>query len=209
MMGLSEWQLAWTALVVFISYLIRGMSGFGSSLVAMPLLVMVMTIHTAVPMMGLLAFVLLSVLLVRDWRHVVWGEVWLLLGPTLVGVAVGTLVFATLDNLILLKCLGVVTIAYALYALAVHYFGLPEIRCSRGWAPLAGFCGSAIDTLFGGGGGTIIVAYLHLRQFGALEFRATAGMLWVFELAARVGGDRKSTRLNSSHVSESRMPSSA
>ena len=41
--------------------------------------------------------------------------------------------------------------------------------------------------------------------------RRAAGWSMVFVLieAALVGGDRKSTRLNSSHMSESRMPSSA
>ena len=38
---------------------------------------------------------------------------------------------------------------------------------------------------------------------------AIAGLLPLAEGRLVLGGDRKSTRLNSSHVSESRMPSSA
>jgi hypothetical protein len=181
-------QIALTALIVFASFVVRGMSGFGSSLVAMPLLVFVMPIHAAVPMMGLLVFVLFCFLLVRDRRDVIWRELWLLLGPTLIGVVAGIVLFRALDNQLLLKCLGVITIGYALYALAVHYFGLPEVKCSERWAVLAGFSGSFIDTLFGGGGGTVIVIYMHLRRIGKVQFRATAAVLWFFEMTARVLG---------------------
>jgi len=185
---ISQIQIGLTALIVFASFVVRGMSGFGSSLVAMPLLVFVVPIHVAVPLMGLLVFVLFCFLLVRDRRDVIWREVWLLLGPTLAGVAAGIFLFASLDNGLLLKCLGGVTIGYAIYALAVHYFGLPEFRCSERWAVPAGFGGSFIDTVFGGGGGTMIVIYMHMRRIGKVEFRATAAVLWFFEMAARVSG---------------------
>jgi hypothetical protein len=187
-MEFSSTQIALTALIVYASFVVRGMSGFGSSLIAMPLLVFVMPIHVAVPLMALMAFVLLCVLLVRDRRDVIWREVWLLLAPTLAGVAAGVFLFASLDNSLLLKCLGGVTIGYAVYALAVHYFGLPGFRCSERWAIPAGFCGSFIDTAFGGGGGTVVVIYMHMRGIGKIAFRATAAMLWFFEMAARVSG---------------------
>ena len=187
-MDFSYSQIAFTALVVCVAFVVRGMSGFGSSLVAMPLLALIMPIHTAVPLMGLLAFVLICCLLLRDWRDVIWREVWLLLVPTLAGVAAGIVLFSSLENRLLLKCMGVVTIAYALYALAIQTMGLPQLRCSERWAIPAGFSGSFIDTMFGGGGGTVIVMYMHMRQIGKAAFRATAAMLWFFEMAARVLG---------------------
>ena len=42
-----------------------------------------------------------------------------------------------------------------------------------------------------------------------LMFRSFCGDLWMRDLSRTEQEDRKSTRLNSSHVSESRMPSSA
>lgn len=187
-MEIALLQIALTALIVFAGFFVRGMSGFGSSLIAMPLLVFVMPIHSAVPMMALLVVVLFCFLLVRDWRDVIWREVWLLLLPTLLGVTAGIYLFSSLENRLLLKCLGVVTISYAIYALAVHSIGSPRVSCSERWAGVAGFGGSFIDTMFGGGGGTIIVIYMHLRRIGKVEFRATATMLWFFEMAARVFG---------------------
>ena len=188
MPDLSLAQVACAAVIIFAAFVVRGMSGFGSSLVAMPLLVFVMPIHAAVPLMGLLVSILFMVLVVRDRRDVIWREVWLLLGPTLAGVIAGVYLFSTLDSRLLLHCLGGVTIAYAVYALAVIYCGMPAIRCSEKWALLAGFGGSFIDTMFGGGGGTVIVVYMHLRQIGKVQFRATTVVLWSFEMVARVTG---------------------
>ena len=139
-MEISYTQFAFTALIVFAAFVVRGMSGFGASLVAMPLLVFFMPMHVAVPLMGLLAFVLFCFLLVRDRRDVIWREVWLLLAPTLAGVAAGIVLFSSLENRLLLRFLGVVTIAYAVYALAVHWFA--RARSSRGPRALARYPGA-------------------------------------------------------------------
>ena len=187
-MDIWSFQTAFIALIIFVAFVVRGMSGFGSSLIAMPLLVFFVPIHVAVPLIALLAFALFCVVLARDRRDVIWREVWLLLLPTLAGVATGIFLFASLDNVLLMKCLGGVTIGYAAYSLALHYFGFPVTQCSERWAPLAGFSGSFIDTLFGGGGGTATVIYLHLRGIGKAAFRATGAMLWFFEIVARVFG---------------------
>jgi len=84
--------------------------------------------------------------------------------------------------------LGGFLITYALYTFAANYFKLPEMTCSDRWAIPVGFVGAVIDTLFGGGGGTLVVIYLHLRRVGRAPFRATVAMLWLFEMVARIAG---------------------
>lgn len=186
--NLGAIQLAFAAGVVFGAFIVRGMSGFGAGLVATPLLVLAISIHTAVPMMGLLAFILFIFLTIRDRRDVIWNELKLLVPPTILGVAAGTLLFTRLDSALLLRLLGVFIIAFALYVLAVHHFGLPKIHCSRGWALPVGFAGATVDTMFGGGGGTLVVIYMHLRGIGKMQFRATVAVLWFFEMVARIAG---------------------
>ena len=174
------------AAIVFGAFIVRGTSGFGAGMVAMPLLVFVIPIHTAVPMMGLLAFILFIFLSIRDRREVVWQELRRLVPTTLLGVAAGALLFKTLDSVVLLRSLGVVILGFALYVLAIHHFGLPQVRCSQRWAPPIGFVASTVDTMFGGGGGTLVVIYLHMRGIGAARFRATVAVLWFFEMVARL-----------------------
>lgn len=181
-------QVGLAALVVFAALMVRGMSGFGAGIIAIPLLVFIMPIHTAVPMMGLLVFVLFIFLTVRDRREVIWDELKLLVPTTLLGVIAGAVLFKNLDNVLLLRLLGALIISFAAYVLAIQHFGLPEIRCSRKWALPAGFVGAAIDTMFGGGGGTLVVIYMHLRGIGKTQFRATVATLWFFEMIARLAG---------------------
>jgi len=186
--SLDPLQIALTACIVFGAFVIRGMSGFGAGMIGIPLLAFLMPVHTAVSMFGLLVLVLFTFLSIRDWRDVVRGELKRLIVPTLLGVAGGVLLFKHLDNRLLLQLLAGFLIAYALYALAVHYFGLPEFTCSQRWAYPVGFAGAFIDTLFGGGGGTLVVIYLHMRRVGRAPFRATVAALWLAEMIARVLG---------------------
>jgi uncharacterized protein len=184
----SGLQLAVSACIVFGAFVIRGMSGFGAGMIGVPLLAFLMPVHTAVAMFGLMVLFLFLFLSIRDWGEVVKGELARLIVPTLLGVAAGVTLFANLDNRLLLQLLGGFLVAYAAYAFAVHYFGLPEFTCSQGWAYPVGFVGAFIDTMFGGGGGTLVVIYLHLRKVGRVPFRATVAALWLFEMIARISG---------------------
>jgi uncharacterized protein len=180
--------MLWIAGSVFAAYIVRGMSGFGAGLIATPLLTMVLPVHVVIPTTGLLVFVLFIFLTIRDRRSVIWRELKLLAPPTIIGVVAGLFLFRVLDNRLLLIMLGSFLIAYAAYMLAVHAFGLPQFRCSERWAWPLGFAGAFIDTLFGGGGGTLVVIYMHAREIGRAEFRATLAMLWFLEMIARISG---------------------
>jgi uncharacterized protein len=186
--GLSAAQIAIVAAIVFGAFVIRGMSGFGAGMIGIPLLAFLMPVHTAVPMFGLMVLVLFVFLSIRDWGTVVKEELRLLLLPTLLGVAGGVLLFKHLDNRLLLYLLGGFLVAYSLYALTVRTIGLPAFTCSQRWAFPVGFVGAFIDTLFGGGGGTLVVIYLHARGVGRAPFRATVAVLWLCEMIARILG---------------------
>jgi uncharacterized protein len=180
--------LAWIAFSVLVAYVVRGMSGFGAGLVSAPLLAYVLPLHVVVPMSGLLVFILFIVLAIRDRADVIWRELKLLALPTVAGVVAGLLLFSTLDNRPLLIMLGAFLVVYATYMLAVHAFGLPQFTLSPRWAAPLGFTGAFFDTLFGGGGGTLVVIYLHARQIGRMQFRATVATLWFIEMVARIAG---------------------
>lgn len=188
MTELSYAQFAWLALVIFGAFVVRGMSGFGAGMIAVPLLAFVIPLQLAVPLCSLLVFVLFVILLIRDHKQVVWPELWLLVPPTILGAVLGLWLFAVLDNRVLVLMLGSFLVVYSLYMLTVSILGLPRLQCSRRWAWPAGFFGSFFDTLFGGGGGTLVVIYVNARGVTRAGFRATVAALWFFEMIARIGG---------------------
>lgn len=188
MAELTLFQLGWIAAVLFFAFVVRGMSGFGAGMIAVPLLAFVIPLQLAVPLCSLLVFVLFVVLVIRDRQEVVWSELKLLVPPTIIGALAGLWLFASLDNRVLVLMLGSFLVLYASYMLVVSVLGLPQIRCSRRWAIPVGFFGSFFDTLFGGGGGTLVVIYINARGIGRTAFRATVAALWFVEMIARIGG---------------------
>lgn len=184
----SPGQLVWAGAVVFGAYIVRGMSGFGAGLVATPLLAFTFPITTVVPTTALLVFVLFIFLTLRDWRKVLWDEFWRLLPPTMLGVAFGLYLFTALDNRLLTKMLGGFLIAYSCYMLISQWVGMDQLKLSTRWAWPLGFAGALIDAMFGGGGGTLPVIYMHGRQVARDAFRATLAVLWFVEMTARIGG---------------------
>jgi uncharacterized protein len=65
--------------------------------------------------------------------------------------------------------------------------GAQQLRLSQNWAWPLGFRGAFIDSMFGGGG-TLVVIYMHGRGVSKAEFRATLAVLWFVEMIARMGG---------------------
>jgi len=188
MPGFDAFQLAWIAGSIFIAFVVRGMSGFGAGMIAVPLLAFVIPLQLAVPLCSLLVFVLFVILVIRDHQEIVWAELRLLLPPTIVGALAGLWLFAVLDNRVLVLLLGGFLILYSMYMLAVSTLGLPQLRCSQRWALPVGFTGAFFDTLFGGGGGTLVVIYINARGISRAGFRATVAALWFAEMVARIGG---------------------
>lgn len=186
--GLGLVELIIAAAMVYAAFTVRGMSGFGAGMVGIPLLAFVIPVHTAVPMFSILVLTLFIIISIRDWKAVVREELKRLLVPTLLGVAIGIVLLQMLDNRMLLKLLGVLLITYSTYATAVQIFGLPQLHCSHRWAFPVGFVGAVIDTVFSGGGGTLVVIYLHMRGVGREPFRATVAVVWLVEMIARMIG---------------------
>jgi uncharacterized membrane protein YfcA len=71
MADLGYAQFAWVALVIFSAFVVRGMSGFGAGMIAVPLLAFAIPLQLAVPLCSLLVFVLFVILLIRDHGQVV------------------------------------------------------------------------------------------------------------------------------------------
>lgn len=178
----SHWLFA--ALIISVAFFVRGIAGFGSGLIAIPLLAQFLPLSVVVPMVGLLDYIASSSHGVKHRQAIVWGDVLPLLPFTLTGVLTALYLFKTLDAELLRSVLGGFILLYALYTLLSTG---PGFRGSRLWAAPAGGLGGLIGTLFGTGG-PFYVIYLRLRHLDKTQFRATVATIFLIDGSSRIIG---------------------
>jgi uncharacterized membrane protein YfcA len=131
--------------VIFFAALTHGLSGFGSALVAMPLLALWMDIRDAAPLVALLTLTINAVFLAGLRKSLVAGRVFGLLAGAALGVPLGIVFLRHGDPRLLELVLGAVLILYSLQAL----FMKAVRRIGRGGALVvgaaSGFLGGAMN----------------------------------------------------------------
>ena len=182
--SLSVPQLALATAILVLAYVVRGITGFGSGLIAIPLLALMLPLSVVVPMVGLLDYLASVGHGVHHRRQIRWREILPLMPFTLAGVALALYIFKTVDADLLVKVLGVFVLLYAVYSLFGHE---PEGGGSRLWAGPAGGLGGLVGTLFGTGG-PFYVIYLHFRGLDKTAFRATIAVVFLLDGASRLVG---------------------
>lgn len=160
--------VAYSLAVVFLGYLVLGVSGFGSALTIVPLLAMQWPLFTVVPLVLLLdlpAGLLLARLNASRirWRELAW------LAPGIVaGAALGAWLARWTAQPWALALLGAYVLAVALRGL----FALaPAAPASLRWAPAAGGAAGIVESLFGTAG-PVLVAWLSRRFRDGHDLRA-------------------------------------
>lgn len=170
------------SLILLLAYFIRGISGFGSGLIAVPLLAHFLPLQFVVPFVLLLDFTA-SVALGRNARqHVNWGEIRPLLPFGFIGVALGVALLIQLPKEPLLAGLGLFVMAFGVRNI-LNLHG--EKPASRWWAIPAGLTGGTVGALFGTGGPPYII-YLSHRLRDKSELRATFSGLFIIDGGTRL-----------------------
>lgn len=169
-------------LVLTLAYFLRGISGFGSGLVAVPLLAMVFPLPLVVPTILLLDFTASLVLGGLNLKHVRWDEVRPLLPFGVIGVVLGTTLLINTPRTPLLIGLGVFVLVFAIRNL-LDLHG--DKLVSRWWALPASLTGGTIGALFGTGGPPYVI-YLSHRLKDKRQLRATFSGVFFLEGLVRI-----------------------
>lgn len=177
-------QYLYALVVLSVAYFVRGVAGFGSGLIAIPLLLMWFPLLVAVPLVVTLDYLASASQGIKDRQAIRWPEIWPLLPFAVLGVAGAIYLLHAVDAQQLLKALAVFIILYALYTLAGRN---PEAVHSRWWAVPAGGLGGLIGTTFGTGG-PFYVVYLQMRKLDKTQFRATFAAIFLLDGANRLAG---------------------
>jgi len=101
------------ACAVGLGTLVQTVAGFGSALVAMPLITQLLGIKTAAPMQAIVGLMATMTILYRNRRGFRWRESILLIAGGVMGIPLGVLALRTLPSEPIIACLGLMMLAYA------------------------------------------------------------------------------------------------
>ena len=170
-----------SALILLLAYWVRGMTGFGSGLVAVPLLTLMWPVTVVVPVVVALDYLGSASQGVKNVKRVAWREQLWLIPFMVVGVLVGLWALREMGTTLLARLLGGFVVLYAIYQM----LPLPDLRGSHAAATYCGFLGGLVGTLFGTGG-PFYVIYLNLRGLDRVGFRATFAMNFLIDGGVRL-----------------------
>jgi len=182
--ALSHTQLIYVFAVIAAAYVVRGISGFGSGLIAIPFLAMNLPLATVVPLVVTLDYVASAGQGLKNREHIRWREIVPLLPFSVLGVGLALYLLKTMDAKLLLHALAVFILLFAAYTLFIR---IPARKHSRLWAAPVGCFGGFVGTLFGTGG-PFYVIYLQLRALEKSQFRATFAAIFLLDGTYRIAG---------------------
>ena len=175
-------QAAIAAAILLSAYFIRGITGFGSGLISVPLLALFLPMQFVVPLVLLLDTTASIVIGGFNLKRVKWGEIGVLMPFSVVGVVVGTSLLLSLPREPMLMTLAGFVLIFGLRSLFnIH----GEKPISRGWAVPAAFTGGTVGALFGTGGPPYVI-YLSHRIRDKSDQRATFSALFFAEGLMRI-----------------------
>ncbi|MDO7927939.1 sulfite exporter TauE/SafE family protein [Pseudomonas sp. KFB-139] len=182
-LGFAPLDLLWIELAVVAAYVVFGVAGFGTALVAGPVLIHFMPLSRIIPLLVMLDFLAAFGNLLPSRQSVVRSELLRLLPCMAVGCTLGVLFLLNLKSDVLLLLMGLFVTAYALYSLAVK---VRPTQLAAGWAIPMGTIGGLFGALFGSGG-FLYAIYLNSRLTSKEQARATQSALISCSTIVRLG----------------------
>ena len=176
-------EVALTPLVVVVAYIALAVGGFGSALISIPLLALLLPVKLVVPVVLLVDFTATLATGMRFRRDVAWSEIKPIIPTLIVGLIAGVTLLVKLPARWVLTSLGLFILGYGLYSLAYH----GRMRTlSKWWSIPTGLTGGIISGLFGMGG-PVYVMYLAGRIADPSRLRATLSAVFSTNTAGRLG----------------------
>lgn len=159
------------ALIIFLATIFRSAFGFGESLIAVPLLALVMPLQVAVPLSVLISVTIAGFVVAQDHKKIHFKSAGGLIIYALIGIPMGLWLLVHLPEFQVKLLLGLVIIVFAAYLLTGSR--LKELTQDSQWWLFG--CGLLSGILGGAYGinGPPLVIYGAKRRWSAQHFRAT------------------------------------
>ncbi len=162
-------ELALVGLIAFFAGFIQGLSGFGSALVAMPLLLFFMDARTAVPFCILVGLLITLQVGAGLRKHLDFSKIAPLFFGCLPGIVCGTYLLKHSGNLFARIGMGSILVCYSMFQLC---FKPKPLTLKPYWGVAAGFLTGLIGASFSAGGPPTII-YASLNRWDKDAIKAT------------------------------------
>ncbi|MFH2122533.1 MAG: sulfite exporter TauE/SafE family protein [Pseudomonadota bacterium] len=164
------------SLIFLLAGFVQGMTGFGSALVAMPLLSLCIDVKSAVPLCTLNSVVITTFLALKLKKHLDRKKIFPLCVAAIPGMFVGVTLLKKVSSENLSIGLGILLVTYACYNLLIK---VRQRKLHPVWSCLAGFSSGAIGAAFSAGGPPTII-YATLNDWDKDEIKATLSGFFLF-----------------------------
>jgi hypothetical protein len=169
----SPWLFVVAPIVIIVGYTVFGLSGFGSTVISVPILAHFLPVSFLVPLMVLLDMTSAMVMGTKGREQIAVPEVKRIIPFMFIGFVVGTTALVKVPDDYLRPALAVFTILIGLNSL----FNRRIRRSVSGWWSIpVGVVGGAVATVFGAAG-PIYATYLSGRLEDKTEIRSTMSAL--------------------------------
>ncbi|MGE4488843.1 MAG: sulfite exporter TauE/SafE family protein [Kiritimatiellales bacterium] len=167
--------------VVFITHLLEGITGFGCTVLALPFAALLLGLHAAVPALVVLAWLLALYIIITSRRHIQWKQYLFIVIHAGIGLPVGMILFDKLPEAALKALLGVFMLGVGLRGFIKTWRAGHEVAPAKDsrsiWMRLILFTGGIIHGAFGSGG-PFMVIYAGRALPNKSLFRVTLCLLW-------------------------------
>jgi uncharacterized membrane protein YfcA len=168
--------------MMFIAYIVLAVGGFGSALISIPLLALLLPVKLVIPVVLVVDFIATASTGLRFRRDVAIGELKPIVVPMMIGLAAGVTLLVQLPARWILLALGLFIFGYGAYSL----FTRARAReYSKWWSLPVGLSGGVISGLFGMGG-PMYVIYLSGRIAEPARLRATLSTMFTLNTGVRL-----------------------
>jgi len=165
----------------FFASFVHTVTGFGSALVGMPILVLGIGLEKSAPLLAILSQIVNLVVLWQNWKGLKWLESLILILPSIFGVPLGLFLLKGENENILNILLGVILVFHSIFLLFFEN-KVSIIECSR-WINyslgiVAGFTAGILGGAYNANGPPVII-YTSLFEKDKVGFRSTLQMFFV------------------------------
>jgi uncharacterized membrane protein YfcA len=176
------WIIIIASLIVLIGKTVKGLTGFASSPIIVPLLTLFLDIKFVVPVVAVMTFFSGLIMFIMTRKNIKKDEFIFVLIFVIIGSFIGAQILANFDSILLKKIFGVVIILFSL-----RMFFIVDIKTvkkiKKFWGAVAGFIGGVFGGIFDVNGPPIVIYMGH--KLKKESFRATITAIFFVDVIWR------------------------